>query len=58
MGPGRVVVMQIVKEINTSVECIEDTTAEPESPVQELNWTDERAGKDVFQPCEALFLVS
>ena len=53
---GGIMIVQVVKQVNASVKSVEHAPAEPEPSVQQLNWTDQRTGEDILEPCKALYL--
>ncbi len=54
VGSGSVMVVKIVQKVNTSIETVEEATAQTNSPVQELDRAEKRAGKDIFEPRQTL----
>lgn len=52
--PGCVMVVQVIEKIDAPVKAVEEAAAQADTPVEELDRSQQGAGKDVFKPCEAL----
>ena len=52
--PGRVMVVQVIKEIHAAVKAVEEAPSKTNTPVEELDRTQQGTGKDVFEPGETL----
>src|SRR5687767_2711195 len=51
-----VVVVQIIKKINTAIELVEQTTAHTEPLAHKLDRSNQRAAENVLKPCKTLNL--
>ena len=49
----RVGVVQVIQQIDTAVEFVEETTTEAKSLIQKTDWRDQGRGEDVFEPLQA-----
>ena len=54
VSPSRVMIVEVVQEIDTTVEVVEETTAKAKSPVHELDGSHDGTTEDILQPCQPL----
>jgi len=54
---GRIVIIEVIQKIDTAIKLIEQTPAQTESTVQELDRSYDWASKNVFEPSETLILL-